>query len=29
LRDVLVEAGIEVHDTAAGSTWELVATPTD
>ncbi|MFZ2033950.1 MAG: hypothetical protein WAW53_09355 [Candidatus Dormiibacterota bacterium] len=28
LRDLLVDAGIEVHDTPAGSTWELVATPT-
>jgi cyanophycinase-like exopeptidase len=25
LRDALVEAGVEVHDTAAGSTWDLVA----
>ena len=25
---LLVDAGIEVHDTPAGSTWELVATPT-
>ena len=23
LRDVLVAAGIEVHDTPAGSTWEI------
>jgi len=29
LRDLLVEAGIEVHDTPAGSTWELVAAPID
>ena len=27
LRDALVEAGIEVHDTAAGSTWDLAAPP--
>jgi cysteinyl-tRNA synthetase len=25
LRDALVEAGIEVHDTPAGSTWDLAA----
>jgi hypothetical protein len=28
LRDLLVDAGIEVHDNPAGSTWELVAAPT-
>jgi hypothetical protein len=27
LRDALVDAGVEVHDTPAGSTWELAATP--
>ena len=27
LRDALVEAGIEVHDTPAGSTWDLAAPP--
>src|SRR5580704_5765177 len=29
LRDALVEAGVEVHDTPAGSTWDLVPTSTD
>ena len=29
LRDLLVDAGIEVHDTPAGSTWELVGTQAD
>ena len=28
LRDVLVEAGIEVHDTPEGSTWDLAAVTT-
>ena len=27
LRDALVDAGVEVHDTPAGSTWELAAAP--
>jgi hypothetical protein len=27
LRDALVDAGIEVHDTPAGSTWDLAAAP--
>jgi cyanophycinase-like exopeptidase len=26
LRDALIEAGVEVHDTPAGSTWDLVET---
>lgn len=29
LRDALVEAGIEVHDTPAGSTWQLTAAARD
>jgi hypothetical protein len=29
LRDALVEAGVEVHDTPAGSTWDLVPASTD
>ncbi len=29
LRDALVDAGVEVHDTPAGSTWDLVAAPGD
>jgi cysteinyl-tRNA synthetase len=29
LRDALVDAGIEVHDTPAGSTWDLASTPGD
>jgi cysteinyl-tRNA synthetase len=29
LRDALVDAGIEVHDTPAGSTWDLASTPSD
>jgi cyanophycinase-like exopeptidase len=29
LRDALVEAGIEVHDTPAGSTWDLAATASE
>ena len=27
LRDALVDAGIEVHDTPDGSTWDLAAAP--
>ncbi len=29
LRDALVDAGVEIHDTPAGSTWDLVAAPAD
>jgi hypothetical protein len=29
LRDALIDAGVEVHDTAAGSTWDLVTASAD
>jgi cyanophycinase-like exopeptidase len=29
LRDVLVDAGVEVHDTPAGSTWDLASAPSE
>ncbi len=29
LRDALVEAGVEVHDTPSGSTWDLASAPTE
>jgi hypothetical protein len=29
LRDALVDAGVEIHDTPAGSTWDLVAVSED